>query len=86
MTLLKQQIGRNATGKTIGRKTGRKIADSAGTGRNEENLNLANYAHINKLAPRTSRRIAGNLQKIKPAEMAKLPQSYPTHSDPLPIT
>ena len=52
-------------GKTIGRKTGRNIADSATIGRNAENHNLDNYAHINKLAPCTSRRIAGKCQKNK---------------------
>jgi hypothetical protein len=52
-------------GKTIGRKTGRKTADSATIGRNAENHNLANYALINKLANYTSRRIAGKCQKNK---------------------
>lgn len=86
MTFLKQQVGRNATGKIIGRKTGRKIADSAGTGRNAENRNLANHAHINKLAPGTSRRIAGNTQKNKNRQKwQNCHKALPTHNDPLPI-
>lgn len=64
MTLLQHQTGRNATGE-IGRNAGRKIAGFATIGRNAENHNLANYALINKLAPGTSRRIAGKCQKNK---------------------
>lgn len=64
MSLSQQQTGRNATGE-IGRNAGRKIAGFATIGRNAENHNLANYTLINKLAPGTSRRIAGKCQKNK---------------------